>query len=76
MLSVYLQAFNSQLVRFQLHVENSVLLLKTLDPLLKLFPGHWTGGLEAVRTFLLAVDDRMTAIKTATVAFAGAIGHD
>ena len=73
MLKGDLQAFNSQLVSFQLHVENSVLLLKTLDPFLQLFPGHRTGWLEAVRTLLLAVND---SIKTATVALAGAIGHD
>ena len=73
MLKGDLQAFNSQLVSFQLHVENSVLLLKTLDPFLQLFPGHRTGWLEAVRTLLLAVDD---SIKTATVTLAGAIGHD
>ena len=72
MLEGDLQAFHSEFVSFQLHVEDSVLLLKTLNPLLKLFPADGAGWLEAVWSLLLALYD---SIKTASVTLAGAVRH-
>ena len=67
----YLKTFHPQLVGLQLHVEDPVLLLKALDPLLKLLPGDGAWGLEAVPVRLEVTD----TIHATAVTLTGRVSH-
>ena len=67
----HLKTFYPQLVGLKLHVEDPVLLLQTLDPLLQLLPGDGAGGLETV-PFRLEMAD---TIHTTTVTLTGRVCH-